>query len=230
MRRWRQDIRGMSLVEVIIAVAIFAMIAGLMATVFITTTRANWKQSNNIQAQQNARIGLDKLTRDLRQAGKLFSSGTAYGGFIFAIACSSFPQVSFVVPHVKSFTLADNTQVWAPDINASGKVPYDGWYVSYYLAQIDRGTTLNASGPYLVRTIYDLTTLTLSSQTASRNVSGLVLSDRVTSACPTAWVSSSQPGTREVVVTVTGSQLLADGTVASKTTMIQDVTLRNSWQ
>src|SRR5574337_1057529 len=145
MKRWGQDIRGMSLVEVLIAVAVVAMIAGLMATVSITTTRANWKQSNNIQSQQNARIGLDKLTRDVRQAGKLFSSGTAYGGFIFTIACSGNPQLSFVLPHVKSFTLADRSQVWAPDINStSGKVPYDGWYVSYYLAQIDRGTTPNA--------------------------------------------------------------------------------------
>jgi type II secretory pathway pseudopilin PulG len=231
MKGWQHDIRGMSLVEVVIAVAVLAMIAGGMMTVAITTTRANWKARNNIEAQQNARIGLDKLTRDLRQAGKLFSNGTAYGGFIFTIACSGNPQISFVLPHVKSFTLSDNTTVWAPDIRATdGKVPYDGWYVSYYLAAVDGGTTLNASGPYLVRTTWDLTTSTLSSKTAVRNVSGLVFSDRVSSACPTAWVSQSQPGTRETVVTLTSSQRLGDGSVVSTTTMVQDVMLRNAWQ
>jgi type II secretory pathway pseudopilin PulG len=227
MKQLAHDSRGMTVVEVVVAVAVMAMVAGTMTTIFMTAMRLNWKANNNIQSQQNARIGLDALTRDLRQAGRL-GPGTSFGGFTFANSCS---QISFALPHVKTFNLSDNTPVWAPDIDSRiasptyGKVPYDGWYVSYYLTATDKGTLLYPSGPYLVRTIWgDLTgTPALSSRTMARNISNLAFSDRSTSACPTT-------AGREIIVTVVGSQMLADGTTpVSVTTMTQDVTLRNSF-
>jgi type II secretory pathway pseudopilin PulG len=225
MKRLAYDIRGMTVVEVVVAVAVMAMVAGTMSTIFITSLRLNYKASNNVQAQQNARIGLDGLTRDLRQAGKLMPT-TTVGGFTFTNGCSPNPQISFVLPHVKSFNLSDNTNVWAPDIDTRagvgyGKLPYDGWYVSYYLTATNQGTTLNASGPYLVRAAWDLVSLALSTRTIARNISNLMLSDRATSACPTT-------AGREIQVTVVGSQRLADGTPVTTTTMTQDVTLRNN--
>lgn len=227
MKRLAQDIRGMTVVEVVVAVAVMAMIAGTMSTIFITSMRINYKTNNNIQAQQSARIGLDALTRDLRQAGRVMAT-TTVGGFTFANACSPNPQVSFVMPHVATFNLSNGTSVWAPDIDARigsatyGKLPYDGWYVSYYLTATDRGTTLTPSGPYLVRTYWDLVASTLVSRTVARNVSNLTMSDRATSACPTT-------AGREIIVTVVGTQLLADGSIAATATITQDVTLRNNY-
>jgi len=231
MKRLAYDIRGMTVIEVIIAVAVMAMIASTMATIFLTGIQVTWKANNNIQAQQNARIGLDALTRDLRQAGRLMASAT-YGGFPFANSCS---QVSFALPHVQRFTLSDGTSVWAPDIDSRsasatyGKVPYDGWYVSYYLTATDKGTTLNSTGPYLVRTVWgDLTgTPGLSSRTMARNMSSLTLADRMTSACPVPTVPP--PTVQVITVTLVGSQLDGKGNVVSTTTLTQDVKLRNTF-
>lgn len=231
MKRWWQDTRGMSLMEVIVAVAVIAMIAGSMASVLVTSLRTNWKANNNVQSQQNARIGLDKLTRDLRQAGRLYSSLTSFGGFTFQTLCTPSPQISFVLPHVAMTSLNGGTQIWAPDPRTTdGKIPYDGWYVSYYLAPTSGGATQNGSGPYLVRASWNLVgTSTLSTQTAAQGISGLAFLDRVSGVCPSA--ASASPQGRDIKVTLTSTQYQADQTtVVSTTTMTQDVTLRNAWQ
>lgn len=223
MKQWWRDARGMTLVEVIVTIFILSLITTSMTTVFMTILRANWKAGNNVQAQQNARIGLDKLTRDLRQARRLMFTGS-YGGVTFTTSCGTSPQISFVLPHVATVTLSDGTTVWAPDTKADGTTPYDGWYVSYYLASTPSGTATSSSGPYLVRAVWgDLAGApTLQAITASPNITGLVIGDRGNGlACP---VSSPVP--REIVITLTANQVIA-GQSVSQNTITQDVTLRN---
>ena len=238
MKRWWNNNRGMTLVEVIVTIFILSLITTSMTTVFLTIVRANWKAGNTIQSQQNARLGLDKLSRDLRQARRLMFSGT-YGGVTFTTSCST-PQISFVLPHVASITLSDGTTtVWAPDPKASdgtipgsaGQTPFDGWYVSYYLAgappPVQNGSTAptqSMAGPYLVRAVWgDLAgTPVMKATTVAANITGLVLSDSNNGgACP-----ASSPVPREIAVTVTATQILA-GQNVSMNTITQDVTLRN---
>jgi prepilin-type N-terminal cleavage/methylation domain-containing protein len=231
MKRWWGNARGMTLVEVMVTIFILSLITTSMTTVFLTIVRANWKAGNTIQAQQNARLGLDKLTRDLRQARRLMFTGT-YGGVTFTTSCSAYPQISFVLPHVASVTLSDGTTtVWAPDPKASdGTTPFDGWYVSYYLAGaspiVQGGSTAptqTSAGPYLVRAVWgDLAgSPVMKAATMALNITGLVLSDSGTGVCP-----ASSPVPREIVVTLTATQILA-GQNVSTNTITQDVTLRN---
>lgn len=225
MKRWRwRDARGMTLVEVMIALLVFSLMAGAIYSVFLTSLRAFWKGDLSTQVQQGGRVAVDRLSRDLRQARRLFS-GTA-GGFTFSVsgglALCPTPQISFVLPHMGNITLAGGATIYGTDANTSGTIPYDGSYVSYYLSANQAGTpgatTLNTTGPYLNRTVYNITSTTLSTVTVGGNITALTFA--AAGACPTT-------SSREVTVGVTASQQAASQGVSSTNLVTSDLTLRN---
>lgn len=220
MRRRIQDARGMTLVELMVVLLVFSMVMGAVFSLLQTSLTAYWKGDLATQVQQGGRISLDRLTRDLRQARRIINSVTS-GGFTFNTFCST-PQISFVLPHLATVTLADGTTIYATDANSSGTIPYDGSYASYYLAAAQGGTTPNATGPFLEQTVYDLVGATLSTRSIATNVTGLAFLDRATGACP-----STSPAARDVVVTVTASQTATGQNVSSTDVVKSDVTLRN---
>jgi prepilin-type N-terminal cleavage/methylation domain-containing protein len=73
---------GFSLVELLIVVG---MLGGVMAAVYSVYTvhqRSAYTQDEVVEVQQNLRIGLDEMTRDIKSAGLLIPAGsTAIGGF-----------------------------------------------------------------------------------------------------------------------------------------------------
>lgn len=234
MRAWARDARGMTLIELLIVIGIMSLLAGAVASIMLVSLQTYLKGSINAQVQQGGRIAIDRLTRDLRQARRLFS-GTA-GGFLFTLGCT---QISFVLPHVTLVNLSETCsiacpdgalcqsgtcKVYAPDQDpVAGTVPYDGWYMSYYLSSTVSGQTANSNGPYLVRTVWDLTTSTLASTTVASNVTALALSSG--GGCPTA-------ASRQVTITLTASQQAntAPNLPAysqATDTVTEDISLRN---
>lgn len=225
MRRWGRDARGMTLVELMIVLLVLSLVTGAIYSLFLTSLRAYWKGDLNTQVQQGGRLATDRLSRDLRQARRLFS-GVA-GGFTFAVSgglgtCPT-PQISFVLPHVGNMTLADSTTIYGTDPNAAGVIPYDGSDVSYWLSatQPQVGMPLppqNNIGPYLLKTVYDIPSATLSTVTVASNITGLTFA--AAGACPT--ISS-----REVTVTVTASLQASGQNVSSTSVATSDLSLRN---
>ncbi len=61
--------RGFTLVEVMISVAIFAIIASVLFMILIRNQRSARITTNLVEAQQNARVAIDVLARDIRIAG-----------------------------------------------------------------------------------------------------------------------------------------------------------------
>ncbi len=61
--------KGFSLIELLVAMVIFAIILGIVATILIQTTRAKRLTEIIGEAQEHARIATDVLTYYLRQAG-----------------------------------------------------------------------------------------------------------------------------------------------------------------
>jgi len=61
--------RGFTLVEVIISLAIFALIASVLFAILIRNQRSARITGNLVEAQQNARVAVDVLARDIRVAG-----------------------------------------------------------------------------------------------------------------------------------------------------------------
>jgi prepilin-type N-terminal cleavage/methylation domain-containing protein len=219
----------MTLVELMIVLAIMAIVAGTIFSVFLTSLHAYWKGNVSTQVQQGARVALDRLTRDLREARFLYT-GTQ-GGFAFNIGgpgcAQAAPQISFAFPHFGTMTLSDNvTTIYATDPNSSGQMPYTGSYVSYYLAASAGSTTPNTSGPYLEKTIYDTNALTLTTITVANNITSLAV--QAGTACPTTT-------SRELTATVTASSNPLGGTnpsgnanVPTSTAVVtMDIALRN---
>lgn len=60
---------GFTLVEVLVATAIFGIIAASMFTLYINMQRTTMVQEDVVDLQQNVRIALDSLTRDIQMAG-----------------------------------------------------------------------------------------------------------------------------------------------------------------
>jgi prepilin-type N-terminal cleavage/methylation domain-containing protein len=211
-----RDARGMTLVELMIVLTILSLVAGAILSVFMASLKAYWKGGIATQVQQGARLSADRLGRELRQARRLYS-GTN-GGFTFAVTCTPNPQISFALPHFALATLTDGSTIYTTDANASGQAPYDGSFVSYYLAAAQNSTVQNSSGPYLERTAYDAIAGTLTTSSVASNVTSLAFSSG--GACPTL-------SAREITVTVTASQQSASQNVSSTDVLSVDITLRN---
>lgn len=73
--------RGFTLVEVLIVMAMFGVIMGAVYSLYITNLRTSYTSDETAEVQQNMRIAMDVVTRDLRMAGMLVD----YGNDIFPI-------------------------------------------------------------------------------------------------------------------------------------------------
>ena len=212
---------GMTLLELMIVLVILSVASEAMFSLLYASFKTYWKGDVATQVQQGGRVSLDRMTRDLRQARRLITGTTRTVGstsVTFTTSCSPNPQISIVQPHVGTVTLSDGSSIFAPDPNASGTVPYDGYDVAYYLTATSNGTTPNASGPYLIRASYDIVANTMAVSNVAANVTALSLS--AGGSCPTT-------STREFTVTLTASQTQASQGVSSQTIVKDDVTLRN---
>lgn len=240
MRRWNwQDARGMTLVELMLVLAIFTIVMGAVASVLLSSLQAYWKGDQNTQIQQSGRVALDRLNRDFRQARRLCISAPTcgtQGGFGFTVnggvvGCAGNPQISFVLPHFGNVTLSDNTtQIWMTDAKPAapnqGQIPYDGSYVSYYLAasanawsSADSTTWPNASGPYLKKTVWDITGSALSTVTVVSNITAMTLT--AGGSCPVA-------ASREMTVALTASIPVSGQPVPPSSEVVTtDIYLRN---
>lgn len=220
-----RDARGMTLLELMMVVAITSLVAGAVFSVFMSSLTTYWKGDINTQVQQGARVAFDRLTRDLRSARRLCSSSTCTpsGSFTFAVVCTPNPQISFALPHYGNMTLSDSSVIYGTDPDSSGRIPYDGSFVSYYLAATQGSTTQNASGPYLERTVYNIQGVTTSTTTIASNITSLAFS--AGGACPTT-------ASRQVAVTVTATlplpnQPTSQSVPPSTAVLTMDVFLRN---
>lgn len=61
--------RGFTLVEVMISLAVFAIIAAVLFAILLSNQRSSRVTVNLVEAQQNARVAIDVLSRDIRIAG-----------------------------------------------------------------------------------------------------------------------------------------------------------------
>jgi prepilin-type N-terminal cleavage/methylation domain-containing protein len=70
MRRFRlprglRDERGYSLIEMLIVLSIMGVVMGALTTVFVQASNSEIDMNNRFQAQQDARLALDKMRREV---------------------------------------------------------------------------------------------------------------------------------------------------------------------
>ena len=69
MIRHPRGTRGFSMIEMMVTLLIFSLLAAVVMTVLLVTSRQKNAISNEIGSTQMARTALDMLSRDLRSAG-----------------------------------------------------------------------------------------------------------------------------------------------------------------
>ena len=79
VRRRCVDQRGYTLTELVVVMAILGVVLTALTALFVSGSRAELDLSNRFQAQQNARLALDKLRREIHCASEVTrnASGSA---------------------------------------------------------------------------------------------------------------------------------------------------------
>lgn len=67
--RYKTDNRGFTIVELMVAIGIGAIVLAAVMTSFLSQHRSYLAQDDVVELQQNGRIAFDMLTRDIRGAG-----------------------------------------------------------------------------------------------------------------------------------------------------------------
>ncbi|MDD2542043.1 MAG: prepilin-type N-terminal cleavage/methylation domain-containing protein [Desulfuromonadaceae bacterium] len=71
MRSLLKNKNGFSLVEILVVIAMLGIVMGAVYTLFITHQRTAYTSDETVEVQQNLRIAMDAVTKDLRMAGML---------------------------------------------------------------------------------------------------------------------------------------------------------------
>jgi prepilin-type N-terminal cleavage/methylation domain-containing protein len=66
-----EDKTGFTLVEILIVLAILGIIMGAVYSIYLTHQKSAYTQEEVVEVQQNLRIAMDAITRDVRMAGML---------------------------------------------------------------------------------------------------------------------------------------------------------------
>jgi len=71
MKCLARNTRGFTLVEILVVLAVFGIIMGAVYSLYITNQRAAYTSDETAEVQQNLRIAMDTISKDLRMAGML---------------------------------------------------------------------------------------------------------------------------------------------------------------
>ena len=76
MRISYKEARGFTLIEMLVVIGIFAVMSAALYSFYITYLRTSYHHDQLLEVQQNMRIAMDSISRDLMMAGTLIPSGT----------------------------------------------------------------------------------------------------------------------------------------------------------
>jgi len=70
----KKNTAGFSLLEIIVSISLFTIIILLVSDIFLVAQRAYSKNSNIAELTQNARVSLDRISRELRQSSNIITT------------------------------------------------------------------------------------------------------------------------------------------------------------
>jgi prepilin-type N-terminal cleavage/methylation domain-containing protein len=75
LRRLFEGQAGYSLIELVIVLAILGTVVGALTTLFVQATNAEFEMNRRFQAQQSARVAVDKMRREIHCASAVTPTG-----------------------------------------------------------------------------------------------------------------------------------------------------------
>jgi len=155
--------RGVTLIELLIAMGLISVVLGTIGALIVTGARAARQTNDFLQTQAQVRSGLDQLVDEIRWAESVFAaSGAAVTVFVpqnTPFSASSPYYAEF------SYNLTDRTIVRSEDPDAAGPAPFGaGQPVAFLVVQRDGTAGLSfeyfdATGISLGATPADLTAI-----------------------------------------------------------------------
>jgi Tfp pilus assembly protein PilW len=107
--------RGFSLVETLIACALFGIAGIALASVYLYSCRAFAAMANYAQLDQNNRLGMDKMTKEIREARMVMQATNDGSGAAITILNNVGDTVKFTFdPRVQALTRMVNAS--APEV------------------------------------------------------------------------------------------------------------------
>jgi prepilin-type N-terminal cleavage/methylation domain-containing protein len=194
------DESAMTLIELLVVLAILAIVLGGLATLFVSAIKSETDQTNRVGAQQDARVALDQLRREIHCASGVTSVSTTTLTVTLPSYCSSAPSgggsVSWCVSgatapytlkrYVGSTCSGSNVRTWANSLSSSAVFSYNRASASLVpapaLTQAASGGTLG-SGTYK----YDVTAVLASGVEMSGTIASVVVSSGSTNKITVSW-------------------------------------------
>ncbi|MDD4900703.1 MAG: prepilin-type N-terminal cleavage/methylation domain-containing protein [Patescibacteria group bacterium] len=74
MAKTTKNIQGFTLLEVVVSLSLFVIVIILVSDIYITTQRAYNENAVTAELSQNARVSLDRISRELRQSAAIVTT------------------------------------------------------------------------------------------------------------------------------------------------------------
>ncbi|MGF6709879.1 type IV pilus assembly protein PilW [Luteibacter sp. W1I16] len=120
-----QRSRGVTLVELMVAMVLGLIVAGGIVTVFMSTSSSNRAQTQLARLQEEGRYAVTRIADDLKMAGAQYCSST--GGLAQVAAASGLALDALRTPRVlaKNLTFPQNTTPWGAPYPVTPTAPYN---------------------------------------------------------------------------------------------------------
>lgn len=82
----RMEPGGFSLVELLVVIGMLGLVMAAVNTLYISHQRSATTETEVLDVQQNLRIAMDQMTRDLEMAGFMISAGNLVTGFVNGVS------------------------------------------------------------------------------------------------------------------------------------------------
>lgn len=124
-RRFHHRHRGVTLVELMVALVLGLIVAGGIVTVFLSTSASNRAQTQLARLQEEGRYAVTRIGDDLKMAGAQYCSST--GGLATVNATSGVALDAMRTPKVlaKNLTFPQNTTPWGAPYPAKPTQAYN---------------------------------------------------------------------------------------------------------
>ncbi len=151
--------RGFTLVEILVVLAIFGVVVGAVYSLYVTSLKGSSKHDESQDVQQNLRLAMDSVTRDLQGMGLLVPSGTDPIAPSALNNYSTSLSINMVSSMSKMATIRRNNIQSAEFLNFSTSVEppssIDGFQVNdtvtlYRPSTYKYTTLINGVGPYYI--------------------------------------------------------------------------------